>query len=110
MEKLEINNFILREGYVSPDGETIWNAKEKSTDGMFYIHVFNNGYISFKFYKENHVQRPHEAIRALCNYLVEEKQVIPKIRFKEANKKLITVSFLSRPLNETTKNTQTKRK
>ena len=90
MKRIEIENFILVQSVIDENGDSTWTITEKSSNQIFYIHVFSVSYLNIKIFNGTHIKKAEEAIFALCNYIAIEKNVVPSINIYYTNKSLIT--------------------
>ncbi len=91
MTRIETDGFILTEKIVDSDGESTWIVTERKSNRIFYIHLFNKNCLYIKFFKNNKIKNPSEAIKAFCNYLVTKRHLNPTIKIFYTNKALISV-------------------
>lgn len=91
---IKTDDFILKESYVDPTGNTIWDIKDPKRDTNFVVHTSSTGNLFVKFFKGNYVSNKCSlnALKEICRILVE-RNLDPTIRIHNKNKALIGICY-----------------
>lgn len=86
------DDFILKESYVDPNGDTIWDIKDPKLDTNFVVHTSSTGTLFVKFFRGSYVSNKCSlnALREICKILLE-RNLNPSIRIYHKNKPLIAL-------------------
>lgn len=89
---VKTDDFILKESYVDPQGNSIWDIKDPKHDTNFIVHTSTSGSLFVKFFKGVYVSNSCSlnALREICKILLE-RNLNPTIRIYYKNKALIGI-------------------